>query len=337
MKTSEYKHLSDHDRVRIEVYLNQGKSQYEIARLLEVNRSTISREIKKRGGSIRGYTAEYAQKSYRWNKVRCGARSKIEENGTLGIYVIDAIKRGWSPEVIAGRLKKEITEGTRSRDEYVNHESIYQFVYESEYGKQENLRQYLRRGKKKRSKKGGRKTKRQVIPNRVSIEERPLDVERRKDIGHWEGDTIMYGKLEGINSLVERKTRYTILTKLAGKTPQETEDVVTGRLSREVCKTLTVDNGIENRNHEDITKKLHIPVYFCHPYSSWEKGTNENTNGLVRRYLPKKTQLGSITQNDVDDIAWELNNRPRKVLNYATPQEIMNQELQHYQLVAFNS
>lgn len=336
MKTNRYRHLSEHNRVRIEVFLNEGKSQYEIANLLRVNRSTISREIKKRGGILRGYTADYAQEDYEARKRKCGIRRKIE-NHPIGAYVIDRIKAGWSPETIAGRLKKGIREGKRLSDEYVCHESIYQFVFDSEYGKREHLSQYLRYGKRRRTKYHGRRSQKEIIPNRIWIDDRPQEVNSRKTIGHWEGDTIMYGRLRGINSLVERKTRYVILTKLDGKTPEETERVVVSRLKDQACSTITFDNGIENKNHERMSKSLKAKIYFCHPYHSWEKGTNENTNGLVRRYLPKKTDITIVPQRDVDDIAWELNNRPRKVLKFATPEEMLELEYSKLSVVALNS
>lgn len=335
MKNSNYRHLNEHDRVRIEVFLNEGKSQYEIAHILGVNRSTVSREIKKRGGILRGYTADYAQKDYKGCKSKCGIKRKIETH-PVGSYIIDRLKAGWSPETIAGRLKREINEGKRMSDEYVCHESIYQFVFDSEYAKREHLSQYLRYGKRRRTKYHGRKSKRSIISNRIWIDERPEEANIRSTIGHWEGDTIMYGHLKGINSLVERKTRYVILTKLNGKTPEETEQVVVSRLKDQVCSTITFDNGIENKNHENMTNSLHASIYFCHPYHSWEKGTNENTNGLVRRYLPKKTDIAIIPQQDVDDIAWELNNRPRKVLGFATPEEVLEFEYFKLSVVALN-
>ena len=336
MKKGLYRQLNGYDRARLEALLNQGMTQYAIAQKLGFNRSTISREVGNRGALLNGYKAEWAQKDYQENKKKCGTRSLIQNNEELFAYVVEKIKIGWSPEVISGRLKKEIREGKRDPHMYVNHESIYQFVFDSAFGKREALKQYLRRGKRRRSKRDGRKTQREIIPNRLSIEERPIEIETRKEVGHWEGDTIMYGKLKGLNSLVERKTRYLVLTKLAGKTPAETKGVVVQRLSKHMCSSLTLDNGIENRNHEAITEQLNVPVYFCHPYSSWEKGTNENTNGIVRRYLPKKMSIDTVNQNEVDDIAREINNRPRKVLEYASPQEELTEEYLKLSVVALN-
>lgn len=336
MKNSYYKHLNEHDRVRIEVYLNEGKSQYEIAHLLGVNRSTISREVKERGGMLRGYTAAYAHRLYTSQKRNCGVRRKIECH-PIGSFVIDRIKAGWSPEQITGRLKKDISEGNQTSDSYMCHESIYQFIWNSEYGKHNKLNQYLRYGKKRRTTHHGRRSKHEMIPNRTWIDKRPQEVETRNTVGHWEADTIMYGKLKGVNSLVERKTRYTILTKLKGKTPQETAISIISRLTPHQPQTITFDNGVENRNHELIASSLQAKTYFCHPYHSWEKGTNENMNGLVRRYLPKTTDITLVLQRDIDDIAWELNNRPRKVLGFATPAEMLEWEYSQLSVVALNS
>jgi IS30 family transposase len=325
MKRSDFRQLSVSDRIRIEVYLKTGKTQYEIAKLLGVHRSTISREVKERGGILRGYTADYAQKDYECEKSKGGVKRKIEYH-PIGTYIIDRIKAGWSPEAISGRLRREIKEGKRTPDEYVCHESIYQFVFDSKYGKQEYLNQYLRYGKRRRTKHKGRRSKRSIIPNRIWIDDRPKEIDARTTIGHWEGDTIMYGRQKGVNSLIERKTRYLILTKLNSKTPEETERVVVFRLQNQKCQTITFDNGIENKNHENMTKQLDTKIYFCHPYHSWEKGSNEHANGIVRRYLPKKTDISLVTQQSVDDIAWEINNRPRKILGFATPQEMLELE-----------
>lgn len=334
-----YKHLNEHDRVRIEVYLKEGKSQYEIAGLLKVDKSTISREINKRGGILRGYTAGFAQDDYKKAKKNCGIRSKIETTAT-GTFVIEKIKQGWSPEQIAGRLKKEIREGKRLPEEYINHESIYQFIYDSDYGKREKLCNYLRQGKKRRTRKYGRKSKHEIIPNRTFIDKRPNEIDDRKTIGHWEGDAIIYKYKQAIQSIVERKLKYTILTKLMRKTAGETTNAFVTNLKDYCVKSLTVDNGSENKDHAIISKELNAPVYFCHPYHSWEKGTNENTNGLVRRYLPRGTSLENVTQDDLDDIAFELNNRPRKSLQYNTPEEMLELEYSKSQLsvnVALNS
>lgn len=339
MRKGSYRHLNEHDRVRIEVYLGEGKSQYKIAKLLQVNKSTISREIKKRGAILSGYSSLYAQKDYKINKKNCGIKSKIETH-PVGSFVIEKIKAGWSPETIEGRLKLEIKEGKRNKDDYINYESIYQFVHESEYGKRERLCQYLKQGKRRRTRKWGRKTKHEIIKNRIFIDKRPNEINKRETIGHWEGDTIIYKHKYAIQSIVERKLKVTLLTKLIRKTADNTTTAFIDKLKNYYIKSLTVDNGSENKDHQKIAQELGINVYFCHPYHSWEKGTNENTNGLVRRYLPRGTELELVTQRDLDDIAWELNNRPRKTLGFKTPWEMLVLEYSKQQLlvnVALNS
>ncbi len=166
---------------------------------------------------------------------------------------------------------------------------------------------------------------------------RPKEVDKRKAVGHWEGDTIHYPEKKGINSLVERKARFTILTKLQRRTAEQTTAAIVNRLLEHKRDSLTLDNGMENIKHEEITKALDVPVFFCHPYHSWEKGSNENMNGLVRKYLPRGTNLDTISQEDLDDIAGELNNRPRKILGFYTPQEVLENEYIKLNNVAFSS
>lgn len=322
MKKKTFKHLSDADRIRIEVLLSEGLRPSRIAKRLKVNRSTISREIRNRG-TPKGYLAKYAQINYHLRRKVCRPKRIIEERG-MDSYVIEKIKSGWSPETIAGRLRKEISLGKRSQTEYVNPETIYQFVYDSDYGKKESLYQYLRRGKKRRTKKFSRKSHKKTIPNRIFIDQRPKEVDKRKTIGHWEGDVIHYPEKRGIQTLVERKTRYVILSKLGRRNSLQVKQAITKQLRDYPRKSLTLDNGLENTRHEVIARNLAISVFFCHPYHSWEKGSCENMNGLVRRYLPKRADLSQVIQQDLDDIAWELNRRPRKILDYLTPDEMLN-------------
>lgn len=216
----------------------------------------------------------------------------------------------------------------RSASDYVNHETIYQFVYESDFGKANKFYQYLRRGKKKRTRKYGRKSQKEIIPNRVFIDQRPKEVDLRQTVGHWESDTLHYPQKKGVNSLVERKARYVALTKMQRRTADETQRAIEEKLANHIRKTLTFDNGTENRNHEAIANNLSLSVFFCHAYHSWEKGTNENMNGIVRRYLPRRTDLDTITQQDLDEIAEELNNRPRAILGFKTPKEVLECEYQ---------
>lgn len=324
MKKNIFKHLTDTDRIRLEVLLREGFKPIDIAKRIGVHRSTISREIKIRG-TPSGYHARIAQVNYQLKRVKCRPKRIIEET-SLGSHVIEKIRAGWSPKTISGRLKLEISWGIRTSDEYINQESIYQFVYLSDYGRKEKLYEYLRHGKKHRTRKHGRKSQKVTIPNRVLIDLRPKEVEKRKTIGHWEGDTIHYPRKYGINSLLERKARYVILTKIEQRTAALTTQAITQRLEKHKRESLTLDNGRENTLHETITQILDLPIFFCNPYHSWEKGSCENMNGLVRRYLPRNTDLGEVSQEDIDDIAWELNNRPREILGFLTPKEVLERE-----------
>jgi len=326
MKKKQYKHLSEHDRIRIEVLLGEGKTQTAIARNLKRDRSTISREVRNRGMPYR-YIGRFAQVNYKTKRCKCRPQRKIEET-QIGTYVIGRIRAGWSPETIAGRIALEIKQGIRSASDRMVAETIYKFVYGSEFGKQEKLYQYLRYGKKRRTRKFNRKSHKEIVPNRVFIDSRTEEANMRKEIGHWEGDTIHYAYKQGVNSLVDRKARYVELTKLYRRTAKETERAVIDKLGRHVRKSLTVDNGSENVSHEAISARLTMPIFFCHAYHSWEKGTNENMNGIVRRYLPKRSNLINVSQSDLDDIADELNNRPRKILDYYTPKEMLCYEYQ---------
>jgi IS30 family transposase len=206
---------------------------------------------------------------------------------------------------------------------YVCHESIYQYIYsEADW-----LVGYLARRHKKRHAKGhSRKHRRSHIPNRVSISERSDDINERKEFGHWEADSIVSrASKSALNILVERKARYTKLTKLTRKTSKETRKTISRRLSsthKKAKLSITYDNGSENVEHELINAKLGTKSYFCAPYRSWEKGTVENSCGLVRRFLPKKTDIAKIAESDIRKIERMLNNRPRKCLGYETPAEV---------------
>lgn len=324
MNQNHYKHLGFEDRVRIEMLLREGVSQAEIARKIGYDRATVGREISARS-TPNGYFAKHAQTSYAGKRKACHPRNKIEET-TIGGFVIGKIREGWSPETIAGRIEKEIGEGIRKASDTLCAETIYQFIYDSDFGKREKLWQYLRRGKKRRTKKQGRRSQSEPIVNRVFIDERPKQVELREEVGHWESDAVIYPNKKALNTLLERKTRFGIITKLERKTAEATTAAVTSRLQGHVVKSLTQDNGTENSGHEKVSENLSAPVYFCHPYHSWEKGSNENFNGLVRRYLPRGKSIDDLAQEELDDIAWELNNRPRKVLGFSTPQEMLDYE-----------
>lgn len=332
MSKKTFQQITHDQRVRIEVLLAQGIKPTRIAQELGYSRSAIGREIK-RGQTSTGYSATVAQ--YRHEQARQKSRKPPRIEGTrLGNKVVELIERGLSPEAISGRLELEVAEGLRPATDLVSHEAIYQFVYDSEYGRREQLYQYLKRGKKHRTRKFGRRSQHEIIPNRVSIEQRPAEVLERSEIGHWEGDSVIYPYKEAVYSLHERKVRYVSFTKLERKTAVAVAATIHRQLRGLPHASLTVDNGSEHARHEQVTSQLSMPVYFAHAYCSWEKGAVENTNGLLRRYLPRGKSILDVTQEDLDDIAWELNNRPRKVLGYFTPQEMLDSELEKRNPVA---
>jgi len=333
MKNSEqFKQLTFKQRKVIEKQLRRGQLQKDIAKLIGVNKSTISREIARR--SRDGiYWADLAEANYQKRHQQCHPKRKINNDRIIS-YLCNKIKNGWSPEEISGRLKLEINLGQKTKSDYIGYETIYKIIYDSEFGKTNHLNQYLRRGKKHRTKKYGRKSQKSIIPNRISIDVRPEIVNQRQRLGDWESDSIIYPCQKAINSLVDRKILLTLLTKLERKTAIETMLAIISRLRFLPVETITFDNGSENTLHQEIAQSLGAETYFCHPYHSWEKGTNENTNGLVRRYLPRGKNIEQLTQAELNDIAAELNNRPRKKLGYYTPLEMLKSEC--YKLAGCN-
>jgi IS30 family transposase len=239
----------------------------------------------------------------------------------------------WSPEQISGRIKLDI-------NEKISHEAIYQYIYAQIYREgygflkpgSVDLRIYLRWKRKRRQAKGFRKVQRLMSKNGTSIDNRPGIVEKRKRIGDWEGDSVVSkDNKTGINTLVDRKTGFVFITKLKTKTALSTVQAVSSRmqlLPLKLRKTITLDNGPENSDWQSMQNATGMDVYFAHPYSSWERGTNENTNGLIREYFPKKTDFSMITEYEISKVENDLNSRPRKRLNWKTPLELMGVALQ---------
>ncbi|MGA2113025.1 MAG: IS30 family transposase [Anaerolineales bacterium] len=314
MKT--YGHLSRDERLLLFQWVREGCSQAEVARRLGRDKGTISRELRRNAVTPVGYLPDVAQGRYQARRQRCRPRLRLADR-TLRRTVVLLLERGWSPEQIAGRLRAE--EGRT----VVNHETLYRFIYDSPLGRQEKLFEYLRRGKKKRSKRQGRHVQVRPISNRIFIDSRPWAANQRTEPGHWETDSLLYPHQQALNVLVDRHSRFTLLTKLAARSAQETSRALLLQLAEKPVRSLTSDNGSEYAEHERISHLLHIPFFFCHPYHSWEKGTVENTNGLIRRYLPHCTDLDRVTQLDLDAISSELNDRPRKCLDFLTPAEVL--------------
>jgi transposase, IS30 family len=306
-----YQHLTAADRGIIEGMLRANCTPSDIAKELGVDPTTVSREIKQRS-TPKGYSAKVAQLDYQAKRLHCGKPQKLKANKRQK-YVTTRLQLGWSPEQIAGRLK------LLGRDDlYVCPETIYHWLYSDPWAHdQEKLYHYLRLGRKKRKPKVGRNTKRAKIPNRVSIHERPEAVSQRVEYGHAEGDSVIYPYKQAINTVNELMVGRVGFTKLDRKTAELTAKAMKEKAVKLNLKTYTVDNGSEHTNHKDYG----IPTYFCDPYCSSQRGANENVNMLLRGYLPKRTNIQDLTQEELDDIAEELNNRPRKRLGFRTPNE----------------
>ena len=312
-----YKHLSPSERDLIAVFYAKGMILKEIGRRLMRHQSTISREIGRNGSPVRGeYQSFQAQGRYEKRMKETHAKDRLK-NDRIRKYVIEKLKLKWSPEQIAGRLRLEHP-GLKT-----NYESIYQYIYEEKYP----LKVHLRRGHRIRKKRGGAKNKHQSkIPNRIMIDERPKEVALHTQPGHWEADTMVSRQSKvSLVVIVELKSGIVKLVKIQEKTAKSMSAAVNRRLCKipEVMrKTITYDNGTENALHEHTNKVLGMKSYFCHPYCSWEKPVVENTNGLVRQFLPKKTDFAKITKAELKAIEKLINSRPRKRHGYLTPLKV---------------
>lgn len=332
-----YKHLSHFEREQVYDLSQQGLKKAEIARMLGRPKSTIGREIERNPSVIerrlnnspkkkKHYLPDTAQKKY----VERRRKSKTPyplKNPFIHKYTIVHLKIGWTPQIISGRLKVEF-------NEQISHECIYQYIY-SNHAKDHGLQlfEYLPRRHRKRRKYSGRKTRKALIPNRVDISLRPEIVDSRERFGDLEGDTIFgVGKGSALSTLNERLSRYLHLKKIQKKTAELMKVSVISSLSGiNGLHTLTLDNGSENTKHEEIAAATGIKVYFARPYHSWERGANERTNGLVRRFYPKKTNFDEISEEEIQLVQDLINSRPMKCLNFKTPAEVYQQHLnQHF-------
>lgn len=325
-----YIHLSLEEREQVFLYLNQGKKLREIGRLLHRDHKTIAREIKRNREDTLSSTATLtyspsvaqAKAGKRRSEAKVGIRKL--DNPVLRSYVIRRLGQEWSPEQIAGRIQ------LKSPHLALSHETIYQFIYSKENRKLK-LFELLRKHHSHRRLKYGRHCHHLKIPDRIWIESRPIAAQLRLEVGHWETDN-MEGKRKtkgNVSALVDRKSLFTKLTKLISKEAVEKEAAILQAFKswpNYLIKSITFDNGTENYTHHRVANQLGCETYFCHPYHSWEKGTVENTLGLVREYLPKGMDLSSVTQADLSWIADQLNHRPRKKLGYFTPAEVFERE-----------
>jgi len=312
MKT--YKQLTSGLRYQIYGLKQAGLNQTEIAEKIGVNKSTISREFRRNKGR-RGWRPKQAQSLHAVRRQKClnGKRFSTED----WIEVDRLIATDFSPEQIANRLDLE---GVLQ----ISHEAIYQHVYADKHNGGD-LHQHLRSQKLHRKRYASGQERRGVIKNRVSIDERPEIVDEKSRIGDWEGDTVI-GKNHkgGLVTLAERKSRYVLAGHIRSKHAGGVTSVITGLLApyKDQCHTITFDNGKEFAEHEKVAEVLKADIYFAHPYHSWERGLNENSNGLLRQYFPKGMELTDITEAQVLAAVEKLNHRPRKVLGNRTPHEV---------------
>lgn len=311
-----YRHFTLTLRMELSILLRKGYSQRDIASVLKVDHSSVSRELKRnplRNGLYHPDKAHH--KAYVRRKYSKYEGMKISRSNWLENYVKKKLKLYWTPEQISGRLKKDF--GTN----IISFKSIYKWIY-SAYGQaySDYLPSHRYRPKKHREK----KSKRQLIPNRTWIDDRPVLINNRQRLGDFEGDTLGKPKHSSATlvALVDRKSRY-----LLGRKTASLKDSMSKGFKRlldgQSPQSLTFDNGVENVKYEI----LHIPTYFCHPYSSWEKGTVENTFQRLRRYIPKGTKLETISHQRITSIIDSMNNTPRKCLNYLTPTEVFKEHL----------
>jgi len=308
-----YTQLTQDLRYQIYALKKAGFLQVEIAHEIGVNKSTISRELKRNSG-LRGYRPQQAHQLALSRKDSSCPR--IRENHWEEVERL--LRSYWSPEQIAWRLYEE--QGYR-----ISHEWIYQYVYrDKRYGG--DLYRYLR-CQKQRKKRYGSHDRRGKIANQTMIDERPEEIETRSRIGDWEGDTVIGKGHQGVLvTLVERKSRYTVVGHCRSKTKDKVADEVLRSMDqyRDQCLTITYDNGREFTDHERMADDLDTAIYFAHPYSSWERGTNENTNGLIRQFFPKSMSLLKVSRQALQSPMDRLNHRPRKSLNWRTPHEVFS-------------
>lgn len=344
--TAHYRHLTLEDRIEVERLLDLKVHRAEIARRLGVHRSTITRELRRgswqperdhanlrpylrnkldtRDPHERVYLAGQAHSQAQTRKARSHQPHRMRYDRLVD-WVITHLRSGWTPEEISGRLPLDFPHDPRMR---VSVETLYAWIYDPEQ-QHRQLQQYLPRGHKRRRRRKGRNVHRERFKWRTSIHDRPEEIEDRQQFGHWESDSVLGAAgTGGIHTTVERTTRYFQAVKI----PQITADatvraqlqVFTG-LPGHAARSVTADNGSEFARHYELADTLGIPTYFADPYSAYQRGSNEHFNGRLRRYLPKGTRFDDLTQTELDEFITEINNRPRKILGWATPAEMFHE------------
>jgi len=324
MKKKNYRHLLQPDRDRIDALFNNNIKQKEIAKILGINKSTVSREIqrnrrkiRKPGGTVNGrYEATIAQRKAHNRRVNAKYQGKkINENKNLKEYIKNSLEKYWSPDEISGRMERD------KEPFYASKTAIYEWLYSS-YS--QNLCSYLY-SKRYASKKRKPKTKKSLIPNRKGLELRPAGANNKTRFGHYEGDTVISGKKTGSKTalavLYERKAKLANFKKIDNLKPKSFNQAIKKMTDDKKVKSLTMDNGIENTKHEELM----LATFFCDPYSSWQKGGVENVIKMSRRFFVKSSDLSQYSNEYIMWVENILNNKPRKSLSYKTALEIMRE------------
>ena len=310
-----YKQLTQEQRYQIYALKKAGHGQMEIANIVDVHKSTISRELCRNRGQ-RGYRPRQAHKFALARRQQTHKRLQPQ----TWQLIAEKLRADWSPEQISGWMR-------RNEREKVSHEWIYQYVLNDKRAGGD-LHMHLR-CQKKRRKRYGSYERRGKLPNRVSIDERPDVVDQRQRIGDWEVDTMLgLGRQQAVVTLNERKSRLALLQKVERRSADHVAQAILEQLRpfADDAHTLTADNGKEFAQHETVAAELDLDFYFAHPYASWERGANENMNGLVRQYLPKQSDFTNVSQADLETIMDKLNHRPRKCLDFRSPFQVFFQQ-----------
>lgn len=320
-KIAKHRNLVKAERILIAQWINQGRSNKWIAGQLGRDKSTIGREVKRNSfGEV--YEPLHAHNKAERRKKRAWEAKHPLKNEKVFAYVIDHLRYGWSPEQISGRLTK--VDHPNDTTWHICTETIYRYIY-SVKQKDKAYWEYLRRKQKRRRKRGGRKARRERIPDRVSIHERPKEIKQRKRIGHWEGDSLV-GKahLNGLHTQYERVTsmiRFERLNKVTAEQTLKAMKRIFDPLPKDLKRSTTLDNGSEMVRHSEVG----INTYFADTYCAYQRGGNENANLWIRYYFPKRTDFSKVSDQELKDVESELNNRPRKRLGFKTPVEVWNE------------
>jgi IS30 family transposase len=308
-----YKHLSHTERYQIYALMKAGLTISGIALNLGRSKSTISREISRNSGR-RGYRPHQA--CFKAEERSLGSRNAKQVDSSVLNRAFEMLMEEWSPEQIAGCLP-------------ISHETVYRHVY-ADKDKGGTLVKHLRSQKKRRKRYASGHQRRGQMPNRRSIHDRPIEVNDRLEIGHWEGDTVIgAGHKQAIVTLVERKSGFARIVKVTKKSAEQVSNAMVQSLQpiAELVKTITLDNGKEFTDHQRVDREIGSTIYFADPFASWQRGTNENFNGLLRQYIPKKRSLETVTEDEIRMIENKLNNRPRKRLGFKTPNQVFQESL----------